>query len=631
MNLIFGLLLVFQVPTYAQHKLLWESKARFYKAFKNLTYEDTLHNFDVIHYGIHVRLDIPNESIYAYNEVQFRSKIDNLNSIFLHLIGYQIDSIAGANSYSRDDSVLNINLQTPLNANDTGEVTIYYHGHAQTGGGVFGGGLHFYNSGHLVFIDDEPYGAKRWVPIYDLPSDKATVDQYITVPNGYTVVANGSLVDSTLNNDNTVTFHWRERYQIANYLIVFAASDQFAILRDSAIIDGEVLPILNYFEASDTARLRPKFARTPDMLEFLSQIYGTYPYMGEKYGHVSTPIGGAMENQTNTFINTRANWGTNWDWVIVHEMGHQWWGDWVTLGTWADIWLNEGFATYTEVLWSEHRYGNSGLRAYMTQIFQEYLNYEPYPPYPIYNPNYMWGVVVYQKGASVLHMLRYIVGDSTFFQILRAYGEMYAYGNAVTSEFMHVVDSISGQNLDWFFDEWVFAPGHPIYRYSYTSYPVSDDTFGVDITVDQIQSHSYGVPTYKMPIQFKIATNQGVSYITVWDSLDHQTFTVFVEGHPSTIIFDPNQWILEEHTFLGSSETPGMLKDLDLVSNAGKDFVQFSIPLSKDAKFRIYDVSGRLIKSVLLRKGTSRLNISSLKTGFYFVIGDNFKGEFLKY
>jgi len=620
------LLLMVQIPTPYQRKLLRDSKAKFYKAFSSISYEDTLHDFDVVHYEIHVDLDFNQESIDAYNVVTFTSKVDNLSSIFLHLIGLTVDSISGAASFARNDSILTINLATPLNTGDTGMVSIFYHGNPQSGGGVFGGGLRFAYGNHLAFVDDEPYGAKRWVPIYDLPTDKALVDQYIKVPMGYTVVANGELVDSTIVGGNII-FHWRENYPIANYLIVFAASDYYAVIEDSAYINGEYLPVRHWLPASDTAWLRNKFVRTPQMLEFLSDIYGTYPYLGEKYAHASVPIGGAMENQTNTFINTNAGWGSSWDWVIVHEMGHQWWGDWVTLGTWADIWLNEGFATYTEALWWEHRYGNSGLRAYMTRIFETYLNGEPNPPYPVYDPDYMWGVVVYEKGASVLHMLRYIVGDSIFFRILREYGQRFAYGNAVTSEFIEVVDSVSGQDLGWFFDEWVFAPGHPVYEYSYTSYPVSGDTFRMDITVNQVQSHAHGVPTYKMPLEFKIVTDLGVEYVTLWDSLDTQTFTVYVNGRPRSLLLDPNQWILEEHTFTGIGESSAVENQMTTVV---KDFLyigNFSVPVD----VKIYDPAGRSVKNVKLHPGAARVRISDLRPGVYYAVFKDKRIGFIKY
>ncbi len=574
-----------------------------------------------------MNLNFSSRSIEAYNEVTFTSKVNGLSSIFLHLIGLNVDSIPEALSFSRNDSILTINLNSPLGVGDTGVVTVYYHGRPQSGGGVFGGGLRFAYGTHLAFVDDEPYGAKRWLPLYDLPTDKALVDQYITVPVGYTVIANGELVDSTING-STVTFHWRENYPIANYLIVFAAADFFAVMEDSAFINGEYLPVKHWVHTSDTSWLRDKFVRTPDMLQFLSEIYGTYPYMGEKYAHVAAPIGGAMENQTNTFINTSAGWGSNWDWVIVHEMGHQWWGDWVTLGTWADIWLNEGFATYTEALWWEHRYGNSGLRAYVSQIFETYLHGEPYPPYPVYDPNYMWGVVVYEKGASVLHMLRYIVGDSAFFQILRTYGERYAYGNAITSEFIEIVDLIAGQDLGWFFDEWVFAPGHPVYEYSYSSYPAGGDTFRMEITINQVQSHAFGVPTYKMPIEFKIVTDSGYEYVTLWDSLDTQTFTVFVNGYPRSLEFDPNQWILEEHTFVGVQESSG---ETTVSSSMGRDYLYLGVSYNRPVNIRVYDLTGRVVKNVKLSPGVEKIRISDLRPGIYYAVFDRKKIRFIRY
>jgi len=573
-------------------------------------YEDTLHLFDAKKYVLNMWLDISNDSIWATFKGIVESKSDTMTALKVHFIGLTIDSIlirGSKTTFSRPDSHLVMNLPYSIPVGDTVSYTVFYHGTPIVGGGVFGGGMHINDT--ITYVDDEPFGAKRWLPIYDLPSDKALFEDIIHTPNGYKVVSNGVLMDSTTSGQWWM-YHWKENHNIANYLIVFAASNQFATLRDTFNYNSYTMPIYHWVSREDSASMKTKFAGTPDMLGWFSDTYGLYPFIDEKYSHVSAPIGGAMEDQTNTFFNTDANWGPDWDWVVAHELSHQWWGDEITCGTWKDIWLNEGFGTFSEAHYYWHRDGPQAYHNYMlNNIMNYYINHEPYPPYPIYDPDVTFSVVTYEKAGSVLHMLRHIVGDSLFFESLLQYGSTYAGGSAVTSEFTAKVEEVTGGNFFWFFDEWLYKAGHPKYEYGWWVDTLAVDSFRVNLQVSQVQSHNYNVPTFKMPIDLFVLQSNGDTLKTVInDSLDYQEFRVYTNSGPVNLLFDPNDWVLKEAT-----EVPAGVKEQNIVTQKenlsifpnpvrGCARIRFSQMNNKLYNVYIYDVAGREVNRFLNEK-----------------------------
>lgn len=595
-------------------------------------YEDSLHLFDAQKYIIDMWVDIPNDTIWAQFKGIVESKSDTLTALKVHFIGLTIDSIlvrGSKTTFSRPDTHLVINLPYAIPSGDTVSYTVFYHGEPIVGGGVFGGGLTINDT--ITYVDCEPYGAKRWLPIYDRPSDKAYLETTIHVPNGYRVISNGVLVDSTVTG-GWWYFHWQENHTIANYLIVFAASNQFATLRDTFNYQTYTMPIYHWVSREDSALAATKFVRTADMLGWFSDTYGLYPFIDEKYSHVGVPIGGAMEDQTNTFFNLDLNWGSDWDWVVAHELAHQWWGDWVTCGTWKDIWLNEGFATFSEAHYYWHRDGEQAYHYYMRiYIMDYYITYEPYPPYPIYDPDVLFSVVTYEKGGAVLHMLRHIIGDSLFFESLRQYGTTYGEGSAVTSEFTAKVEEVSGMDLFWFFDEWVYKPGHPEYEYGWWYDSLAADSFRVNLQVSQVQSHSWGVPTYIMPIDIFIPESGGDTLKTVInDSLDYQEFTFYTNSSPTNLMFDPGNWVLKEATEVApgvkekGSYTRGT--NLSIFPNPSKTSVCIAYSLKDRKPFDIYifDITGSEVNRFSGRKGKTVWNLKDrrgerVRQGVYFI------------
>lgn len=601
MIFIFLTIFAFSVPyrNQSMREILHKMESLRYEKFSSFPQEEV--PFDILHYWIDIAVDIPNDTIWATTEVEVMSLSDTLRNLKLHFVGLTIESVLvndSPASFSRPDSFLLIDLGETIPYGDTFFVTVNYHGLPEIGGGVFGGGLTIEPG--IAYVDVEPFGAKRWIPCYDNPADKALSDLVVTVPAGYDVVGNGTLVDSILGAEWWI-YHWKESYPIATYLLVFAARD-FVQIVDTFNYNFYSMPVIHWVTHSDSSNAAVDFSHTTDMLEFFSDTFGLYPFIDEKYAHVQIPIWGAMEDQTNTFYGFPILGNHTFDWVVAHELSHQWWGDAVTLGTWADIWLNEGFATYCEALYIGHRDGGTAYHDYMVDnIMNYYLQYEPDPPFAIYDPPLLFTTVSYEKGASVLHMLRRIVGDSAFFAILKEYYNLYKYGNAVTEDFIEVSENVSGQDLQWFFEEWVYLPGHPEYVYSWNYESITPDSYNIYLSIYQVQDHSLGIPTYKMPIDIGILTDSGDTVLfAVWDSLDEQNFVLSTDSNPVDLLFDPNDWILKEVQETAVFEG-GKTKGVYLSINPNPFGNKLDIYLVATGKgpfnLSIYNVSGRKVKT----------------------------------
>jgi aminopeptidase N len=294
-------------------------------------------------------------------------------------------------------------------------------------------------------------------------------------------------------------------------------------------------------------------------MEIFAGLFGEYPFLEEKYGMAEFPWGGAMEHQTMTSIGAQhvSSSGTSRS-IIAHELAHQWWGDLVTLSSWNDIWLNEGFATSSEVLFFE-RFLNLPAGELMSQSYDDgqvrgrlggtvYAEDE-------FNPFDDTGAI-YTKGAWILHMLRRILGDGPFFEALKDYGRRFSFGNATTRDFQQVCEEHYGQSLDWFFQQWIFAEARPVYKITSNIGPRSSSgVYKIKLTVKQTQTHSIpgrgGEPAnfYFMPVDVQIHYADGsLETRVVFNDARKQKFSFTVPKQPVRIGFDEQNWILKKVT-----------------------------------------------------------------------------------
>jgi aminopeptidase N len=469
----------------------------------------------------------------------------------------------------------------------------------------------------------EPSDARFWMPCHDDPSDKATAELYVTVPDGYVAVSNGKFMGTDQPGSGLVRWHWRENHPIAPYLMAITAS-KFTIpsipfLRGP----GDIIPLQYYVWAEDSSKTGAYLASVYDMVSGLSDIFGPYPF--DKYGMVCVvPFSfGGMEHQSITTMNRYLETDER---VVLHELAHQWWGDLVTCATWPDIWLNESFATYSEALWQEINGGPAALRTYMMNSLLHFY-YGSWQG-AVYDPEgqgfNLFDDVVYSKGAWVLHTMRGAVGDSVFFRTLRAYRARYAGGNATTAQFQSVVDSVAGASMAWFFDAWVRGKGWPVYA---VQRRMTGDT--LKVTINQTQSASW--PVFPMWLQVRMQGGGHDTTVTVWNDARTSTYAFRPGFVADSVVLDPMNHVLKQVTYTATAvgEEPRVPGRLTLEQNYPNPFngttvIRFSIGDGRGSRVRlaVHDVLGREVAVLYDAHGTAgeqhiSFDASALSSGVY--------------
>jgi aminopeptidase N len=501
--------------------------------------------FDVLHYTLDLRIRpfAPANYISGSVEVVLEPTGPFLDQVVLDLNGQlsvtAVERTGGVPAgFSHADEELAIDLDPPLVAGQVDTLVVSYSG-SPVAFDFDGFEIYRLHSPPVVWTISEPSSARDWWPCKDRPDDKSTVDVLITMDDRFTVASNGLIEAITENPDGTKTHHWHCRYLLPAYLVAFTATN-FVVLEDQyELLEGGTLPLYYYTWPESESRVARDIVGIPDMLHIFETEYFPYPFAEEKYGHMEAPIPGAMEHTTMTTYGTWLYSGDRRnDPVAAHELSHHWWGDYVTCGTWDDIWLNEGFATYSEAIWAEGLWGYDAYLEYMLALA------EPSFPGPIYDPNGTFNSTVYQKGAWILHMLRGIVGREELLQIMRRWGTDYGDQSPVTADFVALCEEEVGHSMAWFFDPWLYHAGRPVYRYGIRIGHDGDSRSRIDFEISQIQG---GVNPYVMPITLRIElADGGFQDEIVWNTQSHQHLQVEIDGRAVAVVPDPEHYILAD-------------------------------------------------------------------------------------
>ncbi len=391
----------------------------------------------------------------------------------------------------------------------------------------------------LVYNLNEPSYASTWFPCNDLPSDKVLLDIKITNDSSQTSVSNGILINKYLDN-NRMTYHWKTVYPISTYLICLYSSRYFSFEDKYISASGDTMPIHYYVLAKHVKEAEVDFKATPKMIEVFSKTFGEYPFIKEKYGIAEFLWQmGAMEHQTITGIGSNFVSGKNYfEDVYVHELAHHWWGNAVGPATWKDIWLNEGFATYSEAIYAEAVSDKSALQSTMLSKYADDFTGTLYDP-----GKNLFSSKVYDKGAWVLHMLRWELGDSVFFKILREYFEAYKYKSASTLDFISVCEQVSKKDLKKFFDQWVFIGTENLQLdYKWKLKLQKDEKCLIILDLSQKQEQYYPFD-FKLEVMFEYDDNKSFSRIYNVNSKE-QSIEILLDKIPNQLILDPNNWLL---------------------------------------------------------------------------------------
>ncbi|TMQ52150.1 MAG: hypothetical protein E6K73_03680 [Candidatus Eisenbacteria bacterium] len=507
-------------------------------------------------------------------------------------------------SFSRSGNLLIVNLDRPYATGETMEVKVSYHGLPTGGSFAFDSA----NGRSLIWSLSEPFGARTWWPCKDYPSDKAdSVDVRVSVPSGMITASNGNLLESS-DDGTTARTHWKERYPITTYL-VSVTSYAYTVYSDwyhSTSTDSMEIRFFIYPEnAASTANVNSKIK---NMIAAFAARFGPYPFLAEKYGEAEFNWGGGMEHQTCTSL------GVFFEYVIAHELSHQWWGDMVTCRDFHHVWLNEGFATYSEALWAE---ANSGASGYLSDLMgNQYFGAGTIYVPDENNENRVFSSnLSYNKPSWVLHMLRHVLGDATFFAALHAYYQQYQYRTAVTEEFRDVCEAVSGRDLHRFFQEWIYGEYYPNYQFGSSWIAAPGGGYDVSLVLEQTQTWQL----FWMPVDVTVNTPAGPQTFVVMDSLAHQAFSLHVAQRPDSVQIDPFSWILRRVTgpvtlVNGRPARPQLELDPPRPNPVRRGAMfSFSMPRDGAARLSLFDVTGARVRS---------LDLGTLRSGPHEIVWD---------
>ncbi len=514
-------------------------------------------SFDVTFY--HIRIDILLDYEYIFGDVSCRFKVvqDGLNTVKLNL--QQSLTITGYDgnvaSFWRQADTVYVQLDRAYAAGEETEIRLYYEGTPPVLDETKG--LRFETHGDsepIVASLSTPFLAHYWWPCKDGPGDKPdSVYIDITIPDTVIndipliAVSNGSL-DSVAVDNGKRTFFWRERYPIVTYYVMVAISN-FEHFQD--YYDGgpdEQYPLEYYCFQEDLDSSVAGVEQMPEVAAFFSDLYGPYPFRDEKYGITEIGFYGGIENQTNTI---QGSLRPGWFSTSVHEFSHMWFGDMITCLDWHHGWLNEGFATYSEALWLEHSSGTAAFREEMDNYSNAIGGGSLYLQ-DISDPMNIFISIIYFKGAWVLHMLRHVLGEETFFDCIYQYATDpdLMYGHAVTEDFQDVCESVSGLDLNYFFQQWVYGTNHP--RYNISSHSrhqpgVPGSHYETYVHLEQFQTSDPQI--FSMPLDFRFWYGPGYTILKGWNDAREQNLIFNTTFMPDSIDFDPMNWVLDTHAY----------------------------------------------------------------------------------
>ncbi|MBD3399645.1 MAG: T9SS type A sorting domain-containing protein [Candidatus Coatesbacteria bacterium] len=506
--------------------------------------------YHTLNYSIELELDPGGSPLITNGEVTLimQSDQDDLEEIVLDLVDLTVDSVTqdgDACTYTHSAGLLTIDLETLLEDGEVTAINIYYHG-TPTDGLWYNAGA----NGGIVYTCGCPDVTRNWFPCRDWNFEKAQAAVSIIIDSDYMVTSNGQLVsDEPYGGGHRVVFQARD--PIAPYLIMFSASD-YEYYRDY-FYGANTVPIDYYIYQGRLDDAHAEFDYVvPECMGVFENLFGDYPFERAGYNMSPLPYGG-MEHQTCiTLLASLVNGTGNYYDIWVHEMAHQWFGDAVTAHTWKECWLNEGFATYCEVVYDEDQDGEAGRLSRLQEHRNKYDIGDNNNRSPIYDPDPLFGYLPYYKGSWVLNMLRRLLGDADFYACLADYfaDNLYATGTTFVlrdnfEDFWDGNSQHSDSDLDWFFDQWVFQAGHPEFEWQWWTTGSGSNT-ELHLQIDQVQSTAEDTPyVFETPIDF------GVDYagrqdevVTVWMDQRSQEFTVELDDEVAAVELDPGFWLL---------------------------------------------------------------------------------------
>lgn len=525
------------------------------------------------------------------------------------------------------DYALVVNFPEVLPVNQVENLSIYYQGAPDPGGfGSFIKGEHA--SKPIIWTLSEPFGTQDWWPCKNGLDDKIdSIDILITTPDTFRAASNGMLVSQTDNGDQTITYHWKHRHPITPYLVALAVTNYEVYEDVITFVDGETMPMLNYVYPESITNAKAGTQAHAPVVTFFDSLFVKYPFRNEKYGHAQFGWGGGMEHQTMSFVGS-FSWG-----LLAHELAHQWFGDYVTCGTWTDIWLNEGFATYLEGL-SRERF---------PQTINDWQNWKrnkinaitanPGGSVRVDDPTNINRIfssrLSYNKGAYILHMLRWKLGDALFFDAIRQYLESRKNNFATTDMLIQALEAASGENLSSFFQQWYHGEGYPIYKITWAT---KDRV--TNVRIEQETSHP-SVSFFDIPIPLTLYGATEEMNVRLEPSGNVFLAEIPTDFDVENLRFDPMYWLLAISEVLYDEDLltavlPETKTEMGFFPNPVQETVYFTGFQHEKVEYDVYTPGGKLLMRGNCPENVSSVDVRSLKSGMYIITFGNAKRRYTK-
>jgi aminopeptidase N len=570
-------------------------------------------NYDVKYLKFELNIDPAQEFISGSVYTRFIVTGDLSGGLRMELsTDLTVDSVKSlgmpVNFTQSGEFALSVDIPGPPAIGTITGVEIFYHGIPVSGTGFGSVGWKEHEGVPCMWTLSEPYGCRDWWPGKNDLTDKVdSVDIIVHSPELYRTASNGILVSDEVNG-GIRSCHWKHGYPIVPYLIAIAVTN-YEVYSDVAYSGGIPVEVLNYVYPEDKADIMPRTTQTVPLIEIFSELFTPYPFIKEKYGHAQFGWGGGMEHQTMSFMG-------RFDFeIIAHELAHQWFGDMITLNSWHDIWLNEGFATYLAGMSYEHMFDGYYWPFWKSQNIN-YVTSEPDGSVFVDDTTSInrifSGRLSYSKGALLLHMLRWVCGNEAFFGACRNYlnDARLKYGFAGTSDLIAHLEASSGKDLTEFMNDWYYGQGYPSYNVKCSQIAAGD----YEVEIRQTQSHA-SVQFFEMPVPVKFYGSGKDTTIVFDHTSNAQLFRIYPEFEIDSVKFDPEQWIISADNRVSFSKKPEVS---EVYPNPVFDFLRISLSESKLNGLIITDISGREVNAVFAVQGAGiSIDARNLPSGIY--------------
>lgn len=496
----------------------------------------------------------------------------------------------GQLSFAHVDNVLSIALPFPVPQGQRDSIVITYAG--SPGNSGFGSFVQAEHAGApIIWTLSQPFGARDWWPAKHDLNDKAdSLDVIITAPEGQRAASNGMLISEVPVENGQIRTHWRHRYPISHYLIAFAVTN-YAVYTDVVPSDQGPIDVLNYVFPEQLEASQQATGGIVEQMQLFNELFGHYPFAQERYGHAQFGWGGGMEHQTMSFMG-----GFSYE-LMAHELAHQWFGNTVTCGSWEDIWLNEGFATYLAGLCYEFLgpqfwmiYKRNVRNVVISQPDGSVKCTDTTTVSRIFN-----GRLTYGKGMFLLHMARWVIGDSAFFAGCRNYlnDPDLRHASARTPQLQAHLEAASGLDLDEFMADWYVGEGHPSYTLSWGQSELGQ----LDILLEQTQSHP-SVDFFEMPVPVRLWNATQDTTVVLDHTFSGQSFDILPGFLVDSVAIDPEIWLLSaQNVVTAVTELARGNSSMRLFPNPANELLQVALAREAGAmQWRVLDALGRSVE-----------------------------------